>query len=109
MENTAMAKVTVEGNVTRIIPDRGFVVAETWTTKSGEPRDTKYTVWVDSRDNIPAEGSRVKVEGNMSARLERFTSSEGKPIEYVATHVNQPTVTIITHPNEFAPNLDVPF
>lgn len=109
MEDTAMAKVIVEGNITRTIPDRGFVVAETWTTKSGEPRDTKYTVWVDNRDNIPAEGSRVKVEGNISTRLERFTNSEGKAIEYVANHVNQPQVTIITQANEFAPNLDVPF
>jgi hypothetical protein len=104
-----MAKVIVEGTITRTIPDRGFVVSETYTTKAGEPRETKYTVWLDNRDNIPADGTRVKVEGNFSARLERFTNSEGKQIEYVANHVNQPQVTIITQPNEFAPNLDVPF
>lgn len=104
-----MARVTVEGNVVRTIPDRGFVVEETWMTKSGEPRGTKYTIWVDNRDNIPAEGTGVKVEGNLSARLEKFTNSEGRNIEYVATHVNQPTVTVITEPNQFAPNLDVPF
>lgn len=104
-----MARVIVEGTVTRTILDRGFVVAETWMTKAGEPRDTKYTVWIDRGGSIPAEGAGVKVEGNLSARLEKFTNLEGRNIEYVATHINQPTVTVLTQPNEFAPNLDVPF
>lgn len=94
-----MARIKISNaTVGRVISQRGFVAVESYSTKSGETRNTKYTVWVDNPANIPPAGAIVTVEGNLSVKLEKFTNNEGNEIQYASTHVNQPQVVLVEEP-----------
>ena len=83
-----MAKVTVELEVSRIIPDYGFKGVEKVTIK-GEERKIYYTCWTQDRVN---EGDIVSVQGLLGVKLEEFTGRDGKAKQIAAIHVNNAKV-----------------
>lgn len=90
-----MARIEItNARVARIIQGRGFEAVETYQTRSGEPRETKFTIWSDSPQDIPVEGVTVNISGNVSVRLEEFENREGEQIRFARMHVNQPKVSL---------------
>lgn len=94
-----MAEIIVRNaRVARVIKGRGFSIVETYPLRNGGTKETKFTVWVDNPSDIPGEGSLVTVQGLYSNRMEKFTNQEGREIEYLALHINQPKITLMDTP-----------
>lgn len=88
-----MATITItNAKVNRVIQDMGFEVAESYETRDGDIKETKFTVWT-TPNNIPAEGATVNVSGNVSVRLEEYNGNK-----FARFHVNQPTVNLVSSP-----------
>lgn len=95
-----MAKIAIENaTVTKILSQKGFWCEETHTTKSGDEKKDKFTVWCNAED-IPGEGSLVNVNGIPSAKAESFTDQMGNQITYGRIHVNFPKITLLEAPKE---------
>ena len=100
-----MAKITVSGDVIRLLGDKGFVLAEPIRRKSGDSWETVgknyFSVWCQS---LPTVGDVVEVNGSFSAKLEEY---QGKP--QMKLSVNNATVTpVIRQSAQTAPE-PVPF
>ena len=91
-----MATIVASGEVARLIPGYGFKLVET-TTFKGEERKTWITVWTDA---VVREGDKVIVKGDLSTKLETFTSRDNTPKTGVAINVNNAQVK---------PDEDLPF
>ena len=88
-----MATINItNATVKRLIRDMGFEAVETYETRNGEPAETKFTVWTSS-NNIPGEGSKVNITGNVSVRVEEYNGTK-----FARFHVNQPTVMLVDGP-----------
>lgn len=99
-----MARIEIKNaRVGRIIQGKGFEAIESYQTRSGDTGETKYTVWTNSADQIPGEGTLVSVSGNISARAEEFQNNQGETIRFARMHVNQPKVTLLDMPNTAEP------
>lgn len=89
-----MATIEIVGKVSSFFYEgKGMVVTESYTTDSGDTRDTKYKVWL----NKPAAvnlGDEVKVRGYVSARLNEFRNDSGQLKQYVEINVNNPLVVL---------------
>jgi hypothetical protein len=85
-----MAIINIENaEVLRTISQKGFACAENYTTKDGQERQNKFTIWCKPED-IPAEGSTVNVSGVLTTRMENYNGRD-----FVGQHVNFPRVETV--------------
>jgi hypothetical protein len=93
-----MARIILEkADVVKVMPGWGFKAQNTSKLSNGEPLVEKYTVWVkDFNPSMAPEGSVVNVDGLFSKKLETFDNEQGETIQYVAVHVNNANVTLVT-------------
>jgi hypothetical protein len=92
-----MAKITVEGTVTRIFfEDRGVEVTEFFKTRDGEQAQRKYTAWFEAPVNF-REGATGIFTGLLSTTIDDWIdretgqpklNREGKPGRSVKTSIN---------------------
>lgn len=95
-----MPRIKIENaTVTKVLAEKGFWCEESYTTKDGEEKKTKFTVWCKAED-IPGEGSLINVEGLPSPKVESFTDQMGNPVTYGKIHVNFPRITLLEAPQE---------
>lgn len=81
-----MATITIENaKVARLIPGYGFKAVEEFKLRSGETGTRWYTVWC--KDDV-AEGDILTIEGNLSVKLDEYTSKEGEAKQSIAVNVN---------------------
>lgn len=91
-----MATVSIEAaKVERIMQGYGFKATETTNVK-GEERKTWFTVW--TKDTVK-EGDIVRIEGDLSVKLESFTGRDNQPKQAAAIHINN----ALTMPADEAP------
>lgn len=94
-----MAFVNIQkAQVERIIQDKGFVAVESYTTRNGEEKQTKYTIWTDNPNEIPGEGVIVNVSGALSVRVQEFVNDEQETVQFAQIHVNRPKITLLDMP-----------
>jgi hypothetical protein len=94
-----MAFVNIQnGQVERIIKDKGFVVVENYKTRDGDEKQTKYTVWTDNPNDIPGEGVTVNVSGALSVKVQEFENDQGETIRFASINVNRPKITLVDLP-----------
>jgi hypothetical protein len=80
-----MATVTIEAaRVERIIQGYGFKASET-TEFKGEERKTWFTVW--TKEPV-TEGQILRIEGDLSVKLESFTGRDNQPKQTAGIHIN---------------------
>jgi hypothetical protein len=93
-----MARIILEkADVVKVMAGWGFKAQNTSKLSNGEPLVEKYTVWVkDFNPSMAPEGSVVNVDGLFSKKLETFDNEQGQTIQYVAVHVNNANVTLVT-------------
>jgi hypothetical protein len=80
-----MATVTIEAaKVERLIDGYGFKASET-TLFKGEERKTWFTVWTKEPVQV---GDVLRVEGDLSVKLESFTGRDNQPKQTAGIHIN---------------------
>lgn len=80
-----MATVTIEAaRVERLIAGYGFKASET-TLFKGEERKTWFTVW--TKETV-TEGQILRIEGDLSVKLESFTGRDNQPKQSAGIHIN---------------------
>ena len=80
-----MATVTIEAaKVERLIDGYGFKATET-TLFKGEERKTWFTVWTKEPVQV---GDVLRVEGDLSVKLESFTGRDNQPKQTAGIHIN---------------------
>jgi hypothetical protein len=80
-----MATVTIEAaKVERLIDGYGFKATET-TLFKGEERKTWFTVWTKEAVQV---GDVLRVEGDLSVKLESFTGRDNQPKQTAGIHIN---------------------
>ena len=82
-------KVKAELVVSRIIEGYGFEGYETRKTRDGEEYKAYVTVW--TKDSVTL-GDSVEVTGDLTAKLDEYTTKEGKSASKVSLDVNNPTI-----------------
>lgn len=82
-------KVKAELVVSRIIEGYGFEGYEMRKTRDGEEYKAYVTVW--SKDSVKV-GDSVEVTGDLTVKLDEYTTKDGKQGQKVAVNVNNPTV-----------------
>lgn len=95
-----MAFVNVQNaRVDRILRNNaGFVAVESYKTRDGEDKETKYTIWTDNPAEIPGEGVIVNVSGALSVRMQEFENDEKEMIRFASISVNRPKITLVDMP-----------
>lgn len=84
-----MAQIKITNATVAFTNPKGFV-AKAPITVFGETRDEYYKVWTDEKF---AEGDSVEIVGDLSTRIEEFTSKRTGQLETTAAiHVNNPTI-----------------
>lgn len=75
-----MAIGYVTGTVERVLTGAfgvGLVVAESWKTKDGELKTTRFTAWFDE-DPGTKMGDLITVSGAISSKVETWTGNDGQ-------------------------------
>lgn len=94
-----MAFVNIQNaRVDRIIRDKGFVAVESYKTRDGDEKQTKYTIWTDNPNDIPGEDTIVNVSGPLSVKMQEFENDEGETIRFASINVNRPKITLVDMP-----------
>lgn len=94
-----MAFINIQNaRVDRIIRDMGFVAVESYKTRDGEDKESKYTVWTNNPSEIPGEGVIVNVSGPLSIKLQEFENDEGETVRFASANVNRPKITLVDMP-----------
>lgn len=97
-----MARVTISnGEVTKHLADKGFILEVKYRTRDGEDKSEKWTVW----GKQPALGTVLEVEGDLSVKLEEFTGDAG-PVRYARGHINNPVYRTLPMPGSTDPYKD---
>ena len=77
-----MAIAYVTGTVERVLSGNfagvGLVITESYKSKTGEDRTTRYTCWFDE-DPGTAVGATITVSGAISAKVDEWTDKDGQP------------------------------
>lgn len=90
-----MATINIQNaTVKRLIRDMGFEAVESYQRRDGSQGETKFTVWT-SPNNIPGEGSKVNITGNVSVKVEEYNG-----VTFARFHVNQPKVMLVDGPQD---------
>lgn len=85
-----MAEIIVRNaTVSRIIEGYGFVCTTETRTRTGEPKEEKFTVWTDQKAKV---GDSVSVRGQLGVKVEEFQGRSGDTVRYAAVHVNNAQV-----------------
>lgn len=85
-----MAKIGIEGaEVFRIIEGYGFKAVEKFKLRSGEDAKRYFTVWTDEK---VLEGETVTITGDLSVKVEQYTSKDNQPKTSAAVHVNNAVI-----------------
>lgn len=80
-----MATVTIEAaKVERLIDGYGFKASET-TLFKGEERKTWFTVWTKESVEV---GQTLRIEGDLSVKIESFTGRDNQPKQSAGIHIN---------------------
>ena len=88
-----MALIEVKGKVTKLFwEDKGLEVTESFTTKAGQQRDRRYTVWLPKK-SVFQVGDDVNVKGLYSAELDTYTDKNGETKNAIKVSINNPLVT----------------
>lgn len=94
-----MAFINIQNaRVDRIIRDLGFVAVESYKTRDGDERESKYTIWTDNPNDIPGEGVIVNVSGPLSIKMQEFENDEGETVRFASANVNRPKITLVDMP-----------
>lgn len=89
-----MAKVTISnGEVTKHLADKGFILEVKYRTRDGEEKSEKWTVW----GKQPDLGTVLEVEGDLSIKMEEFNGDAG-PVRYARGHINNPVYRTLPIP-----------
>jgi hypothetical protein len=84
-----MAQIKITDAVVAFVNPKGFV-AKGQVVVFGETRDEYYKVWTDEKFS---EGDTVEIVGDLSTRVEEFTSKRTGELERsAAIHVNNPLI-----------------
>ena len=89
-----MAFISVDGTITRsFYENKGFEVTETYTTKDGETRSNRYTVWFTQAQNLNV-GDEGKFSGTLSTKIDAYTNKDGEAKTAVVVAINNATAKI---------------
>lgn len=87
-----MALIEIKGKISRIFyNNKGLEVTESYETKTGETKEKRYTVWLNS-PTVLETGTDVTVKGLHSAEIDEWTDKEGKTRHSVKVSLNNPLV-----------------
>lgn len=87
-----MAKAHIEAaTVSRIIQGYGFKCYSERKTKTGDTVKEYYTVWATSPS--VKEGDIVEITGDLSVKLEEYTTRDGQAKQSAAIHINNAKVS----------------
>jgi len=93
-KEAAMAFVSIKkATVNRIIEGYGFEAINKFTDRNGNERTERFTIW--TKEQAPAVGQTVDINGSLSAKVEEFTNNQGELIRYAAIHVNNPDISVV--------------
>lgn len=94
-----MAKVTISnGEVTKHLGDKGFVLETKYKTRAGEEITDKWTVW----GKQPEIGTVLEVEGDLTIKTEEYNGTR-----YARGHINNPVFRMsVTPPAQADPFKD---
>lgn len=97
-----MALIEVKGKISRVFwNDKGLEITESYETKTGETKEKRYTVWLNT-PTVLQVGTEVNVKGLHSTEIDEWTDKEGKIRNTVKVIVNNPLVIPIDSPNGVA-------
>ena len=84
-----MARIQISDATVSFVNSKGFT-AKAQVKVMGENRDEYYKIWTDEKFS---EGDSVEIVGDLSARVEEFTSKRTGNLERTAAiHVNNPII-----------------
>jgi hypothetical protein len=102
-----MAKIEVTGDVSRLLGDKGFTLAEPIRKQNGVNWEVVgsryYTVWVNQLPQ-PNVSAAVTVSGNLSWKLEEYEGKQQMKVYVNATQIRPALdhVAVVRAQNEFA-------
>ena len=106
-----MAIAYATGTVERVLSGNfagvGLVIAESYKTKQGEERTTRYTCWFDE-DPGTNLGDLITVSGALSAKVDEWTDKEGQPRTTAKISLNRAKISHQKAPLATASSFSIP-
>jgi hypothetical protein len=105
-----MATIEVNGRINRLFyENKGVEVVEAYKTKSGDEKERRYTVWLNTPTQMQI-GDEVQVKGLFSAEVDEWTGKDGQPRHSVKTSINNPLLVLREPGAGFSPtHEELPF
>jgi len=106
-----MAIAYATGNVERVLSGNfagvGLVIAESYKTKTGEERTTRYTCWFEEDPSVNI-GDLITVSGALSAKVDEWTDKDGQARTTAKISLNRAKISHKEAPLATASSFSVP-
>jgi hypothetical protein len=90
-----MATIEVKGEVVGLVfGNKGVQILETYKSKDGEKRDSRYTAWLDTPTSSLQVGQKVSARGLLSAAIGNYKNKEGEDKTVVNLSINFATIKL---------------
>jgi hypothetical protein len=88
-----MATIEVKGEIVGLVfQNKGVQILETYKSKDGEKRDSRYTAWLDAPTTALQVGQKVSARGLLSASVGSYKNKEGEDKTVVNLSINFATI-----------------
>jgi hypothetical protein len=88
-----MATIEVKGEIVGLVfQNKGVQILETYKSKDGEKRDSRYTAWLDAPTTTLQVGQKVSARGLLSASVGSYKNKEGEDKTVVNLSINFATI-----------------